>query len=69
MAFVESAVNEIVAKRMNKRQQTRRSRATAQPFLDVWTAVLNNTLEDALHHRHPGFRPANYHHRATAAPA
>src|SRR4051812_44835185 len=43
-AFVESAVNEIVAKRLNKRQQMRWSRASVQPFLDVRTAVLNGTL-------------------------
>jgi len=58
-AFVESAVNEIVAKRMNKAQQMRWNRATVQPFLDVRTAVLNDTLEDAFRWRHPGFRPAN----------
>jgi len=46
-AFMESAINEIVAKRMNK-QQTRWSRATVQPFLDVRTAMLNDTLEDAF---------------------
>ncbi|MDO9713963.1 ISKra4 family transposase [Paracraurococcus lichenis] len=56
-AFVESAVNEIVAKRMNKSQQMRWSRATVQPFLDVRTAVLNGTLEDAIRQRYPGFRP------------
>ncbi len=49
----------IVAKRLNKRQQMRWSRATVQPFLDVRTAVLNDTLEDAFRHRYPGFRPAN----------
>ena len=58
-AFVESAVNEIVAKRMNKAQQMGWNRATVQPFLDVRTAVLNGTLEDAFRRRHPGFRPAN----------
>ena len=58
-AFVESAVNEIVAKRMNKAQQMRWDRATVQPFLDLRTAVLNGTLEDAFRQRHPGFRPAN----------
>ncbi|MFL5333751.1 MAG: hypothetical protein ACJ8H8_11350, partial [Geminicoccaceae bacterium] len=57
-AFVESAVNEIVAKRMNKAQQMRWSRATVQPFLDVRTAALNSTLEDAFRQRYPGFRPA-----------
>jgi len=66
-AFVESAVNEIIAKRMNKKQQMRWSRATIQPFLDVRTAVLNNTLEDAFRHRYPGFRPANDDHKVTAA--
>ena len=58
-AFVESAVNEIVAKRMNKAQQMRWSRATVQPFLDVRTAVLDGTLEDAFRQRYPRFRPAN----------
>ena len=57
-AFVESAVNAIVAKRMNKAQQMRWNRATVQPFLDVRTAVLNGTLEDAFRQRYPGFRPA-----------
>ena len=57
-AFVESAVNEIVAKRMNKAQQMRWNRATVQPFLDVRTAVLNDTLEDAFRRRYPNFRPA-----------
>ena len=33
--------------------------ATVQPFLDVRTAVLNGTLEDAFRRRYPGFRPAN----------
>jgi len=58
-AFVESAVNEIVATRMNKKQQMRWNRTTVQPFLDVRTAMLNDTLEDAFRHRYPGFRPAN----------
>ena len=58
-AFVESSVNEIIAKRMNKKQQMRWNRATVQPFLDVRTTVLNDSLEDAFRHRYPGFRPAN----------
>jgi len=37
---VESAVNEIIARRMNKKQQTRWDRATVLPFLDVRTAVV-----------------------------
>jgi len=66
---VESAVGEIIAKRMNKKQQMRWTRATVQPFLDVRTAVLNGTLEDAFRSRHPGFRPAKDDHKATTAAA
>jgi hypothetical protein len=44
---------------MNKKQQMRWNRATVQPFLDVRTAVLNDTLADAFGHRYPGFRRAN----------
>jgi len=43
-AFVESAVNEILSKRMIKKQQMRWNRWTVQPFLDVRIAVLNKTL-------------------------
>ena len=45
------------------------NRTTVQPFLDVRTAVLNDTLEDAFRRRHHGFRPANDHHKLTAAAA
>ena len=53
-AFVESAVNEIVARRMTKRQQMRWSRATVQPFLDIRTAVRNGALEDVFRHANDG---------------
>lgn len=66
-AFVESAVNEIVAKRLSKRQQMRWNRATVQPFLDVRTAVLNDTLEDTFRRRYPGFRPATDDNTTAAA--
>ena len=56
-SFVESAVDEIISWRMAKAQQMRWSRATLQPFLDVRTAVLNDTLENAFRRRHHGFRP------------
>jgi hypothetical protein len=68
-AFVESAVGEIVAWRMAKAQQMRWSRATVSPFLDVRTAVLNDTLEGAFRRRHPGFRSANDDHGLTGAAA
>jgi hypothetical protein len=44
---------------MNKKQQMRWNRTTVQPFLDVRTAVLNGTLEDAFRRHYRGFRPAN----------
>src|ERR1700677_1342397 len=55
--FAESAVNEIIAKRMAKKQQMRWNRYTVQRFLDVRVCVLNGTLEDAFRHWHQGFRP------------
>ena len=61
-SFVESAVAEIIAWHMAKRQQMLWSRATVQPFLDVRTAVLNDILEQAFQQRHPGFRPADDDH-------
>ena len=68
-SFVESAVDEIISWRMAKVQQMRWSRATVPAFLDVRTAVLNDTLEDAFRRRHPGFRPANDNQRLAGAAA
>jgi hypothetical protein len=47
-AFAESAVNQIIAKRMIKRQQMRWNRDMVQPFLTVRVAVLNDTLKQAF---------------------
>jgi hypothetical protein len=58
-AFVESAVNEIVSRRMVKRQQMRWNRFTVQPFLTVRVHVLNATLEAAFRHWHRAFRPGH----------
>ena len=55
--FVESAVNEIIAKRMFKKQRLRWNRHTVPRFLDVRIHVLNGRLEDAFRHWHKGFRP------------
>jgi hypothetical protein len=55
--FAESAVNEIIAKRMTKKQQMRWNRYTVQHFLNVRIHVLNSTLENAFRHWHGGFRP------------
>ena len=68
---MKSAVDEIIAWRMAKAQQMRWSRATVPAFLNVRTAVLNDTLADAFRRCHPGFRPqpANDDHTLTATAA
>src|SRR5271165_3770299 len=58
-AFVESAVNEILSKRMIKKQPMRWNRWTVQPFLDVRVAVLNKTLAGSFMRLYPDFRSAN----------
>lgn len=57
-AFVESAINEIIARRMIKKQQTCWNRWTVQPFLDVRVAVLDGTLERSFRRLYPNFRAA-----------
>jgi hypothetical protein len=47
-ACVESATNEIIAKRMIKKQQMRWNRWIGQPLLDVRVAVLDGTLENSF---------------------
>jgi PAS domain S-box-containing protein len=42
---------------------------TEGPFLDVRSAVLNDTLKDAFRRRYPGFRPVSDDDQATAAVA
>ena len=58
-AFVESAVNEILSKRMIKKQQMRWNRWTVQSFLDVRVAVLNKTLAGSFRRLYPDFQPGN----------
>ena len=57
-----------MAKRINKKQQMGWNKTTVQSFLNVRTAVLNDTPADTFRRRYPGFRPAS-DDRATAAAA
>ena len=66
-AFVESAVNEILSKRIIKKQQMRWNRRTLQPFLDVRIAVLNKTLSGSFSRRYPAFQAENDKHAALLA--
>ncbi len=52
-AFVESTVNEVVAKRMVKKQQMQWSRQGAHYLLQTRTAVLNGELRDHFERRYP----------------
>jgi hypothetical protein len=54
-AFVESTVNQVVAKRMVKRQQMRWTPKGAHLLLQVRSGVLNEDLADDFHRWYPGF--------------
>lgn len=54
-AFVESTVNQVVSKRMVKKQQMRWSPHGAHLFLQVRTQVLNNDLATDFTRWYPGF--------------
>ena len=55
--FVESAINQIVAKRFSKRQSMRWTKRGAHLALQTRTRVLNGELEDAFRRRWPAFQP------------
>jgi len=54
-AFVESTVNQVVSKRMVKKQQMRWTPRGAHLLLQVRTRVLNDDLPDVFHRWYPGF--------------
>ena len=54
-AFVESAVNQIVSKRMVKKQQMRWAPKSAHLLIQVRTRVLNNELGAAFKRWYPSF--------------
>jgi hypothetical protein len=55
--FVESAVNQVISKRMVKKQQMQWSRRGAHLLLQVRTRGLNGEWEGAFRTWYPGFRP------------
>ena len=57
-AFVESAVNQIIDKRMSKSQQMRWSSQGAHLLVQVRTSVIDGRLREDFARWHPGF-PAN----------
>lgn len=55
-AFVESTTNEVIARRIAKKQQMQSSREGAHYLLQARTAVLNNELQDKFARWYPGFK-------------
>ncbi|MEQ8189762.1 MAG: ISKra4 family transposase [Candidatus Eremiobacterota bacterium] len=55
-AFVESTVNEVISKRMRKKQQMRWTQKGAHLLLQVRTKTLNNELGETLQRWYPGFQ-------------
>ena len=55
-AFAESAVNQVVSKRMVKKQQMRWSESGAHNLLQVRTNVLNDQLRETFVRWYPGMR-------------
>jgi len=56
--FVESAVNQVVSKRLVKKQQMQWTPRGAHLLLQVRTQVLNEDWEETFRTWYPGFRPA-----------
>ena len=54
--FVESAVNQVLAKRMVKRQQMQWTKKGAHLLVQARTKVLNEEWEDYFRQQYPGFR-------------
>jgi hypothetical protein len=54
--FVESTVNQVVSRRMVKKQQMRWSQRGAHLLLQIRTRVLNDDWEDTFRRWYPGFR-------------
>jgi hypothetical protein len=55
--FIESAVNQVVSKRMAKHQQMQWSQRGAHLLLQIRTRVLNDEWENTFRCWYPAFRP------------
>ena len=57
-SFVESTVNQVISKRMVKKQQMRWTELGAHRLLQVRTQVLNDDLRSTFERWYPGLKPA-----------
>lgn len=58
-SFVESAVNQLIDKRMSKSQQMRWSHAGAHMLLQVRAEVVDGRLDESFERWYPGFGGTN----------
>jgi len=66
-SFVESTVNEVVTKRMVKKQQMQWSQLGAHYLLQTRTAALNGDLSDCFERWYPGLKVTSDHDRNTVS--
>lgn len=57
--FVESTVNELISKRMSKKQQMRWTKKGAHLLLQARVKTLNNELKGYFYKWYPGMAPLN----------
>ncbi len=55
-SFVESTINEVIAKRMVKKQQMQWGQQGAHDLLQTRAAVLNDDLKTQFEHGYPGIK-------------
>ena len=65
-AFVESTVNQVISKRMVKKQQMRWTPSGAHLLLQVRTRVLNDELAEDFHRWYPGITHTAQHNDVAA---
>ena len=65
-AFVESTVNQVISKRMVKKQQMRWSQQGAHLLLQVRTRVLNDELREVFREWYPSFTQGDEYQRRAA---
>ena len=65
-AFVESTVNQVVSKRMVKKQQMRWSQKGAHLLLQIRTRVLNDELREVFRQWYPNFAQGDEDRRLAA---
>jgi len=65
-SFIESAVNQLIDKRMSKSQQMRWSQTGAHALLQVRAELVDGRLESNFARWYPGFKcvtGSNFHHK------